>query len=717
MIQMPKKNKFMNRGAAILSICFALFFFVILGRMAYIQITGKANGEVLATKATEQHEKKRSIEASRGSILDRNGKVIAEDTATYKLIAVLDEKMTTDKKHPQHVQNKEKTAEELSKMINMDKADILDILNKKKAKQVEFGSAGRDITYSQKQKIEKLNLPGISFLRDTKRYYPNGIFASNLIGYAEVDQKTNEITGAMGLEKVLDQYLKERDGYVTYESDKSGWELPNSKNKITAPKNGDNVYLTIDQKIQTFLEDSMTKVAKKYNPKKIMAAVVDPKTGKVLAMGQRPSFDPNTRDVTNYYNDLISYAYEPGSTMKIFTLAAAIQENVYNGNEKYKSGTYIVGGEPVRDHNDGVGWGQTTYHDGVVRSSNVAFAKLANEKLGYSRFNEYLHKFNFYQKTGIDLPGEASSKINFKYEFDKASTAYGQASAVTPIQQLQAATAIANDGKMMKPYVIDHIVDPDKKKTIYQNKPQSAGTPISADTAKKVRQILGDVVSSDIGTGQPYKIEGFDVAVKTGTAQIAGQNGYLSGRDNYVFSVMGMAPKDDPELLIYVAVQQPQLENDETGSNPVSEIFNPTMKNSLHYLNIEPTETSDSDEEETKAQAMPDLTDQTVTGAQKKAKDENLTPIVIGSDIAVKQQYPKAGEEVLTNQKVFLKTGGKIKMPDMTGWSRREVLQYGDLAGIHIEVSGQGYAVSQSVKKDKEIKDGTVIKVKFKNPD
>ncbi len=167
---MPKKNKFMNRGAAILSICFALFFFVILGRMAYIQITGKADGEVLATKATEQHEKKRTIKASRGSILDRNGKVIAEDTATYKLIAILDKKMTTDVKHPQHVVDKEKTAEALSKVINLDKADILDILNKD-AKQVEFGSAGRDITYSQKQKIEKMKLPGISFLRDTKRYY------------------------------------------------------------------------------------------------------------------------------------------------------------------------------------------------------------------------------------------------------------------------------------------------------------------------------------------------------------------------------------------------------------------------------------------------------------------------------------------------------------------------------------------------------------------
>lgn len=324
--------------------------------------------------------------------------------------------------------------------------------------------------------------------------------------------------------------------------------------------------------------------------------------------------------MTNYYNDLISYAYEPGSTMKIFTLAAAMQENVFNANEQYKSGTYKVGGGKVYDHNGGVGWGPISFKDGVLRSSNVAFAKLANEKLGFDRYNEYLHKFGFYQKTGIDLPGEASSKMNFKYDYDKASTAYGQASAVTPIQQLEAATAVANDGKMMKPYVIDHIVDPDTKKTVYQNKPESAGTPISASTAKNVRDILGDVVSSDIGTGRPYKIEGFDVAGKTGTAQIAGTNGYLKGRDNYIFSFMGMAPKDNPELLIYVAVQQPQLEDDETGSDPVSEIFNPTMKNSLHYLNIEPTEKSDSDKEETKAQTMPDLTDQTQKAAQKKAK-------------------------------------------------------------------------------------------------
>ncbi|KAA6452965.1 penicillin-binding protein [Bacillus swezeyi] len=711
---MPKKNKFMNRGAAILSICFALFFFVILGRYAFIQATGKVNGEALAQKANEQYEKKRPIEAQRGSILDQNGKVLAEDTSTYKLVAILNKKMK-----PNYVQDKQKTAEKLAPIIGMDEGDILDILNKEKAFQVEFGSAGRDLTFTQKEKIENLKLPGIVFTRDTKRYYPNGVFASNLLGYAQVNGKTGEMEGMMGLEKTLNKYLKETDGYMSYDTDRSGWRLPNSNEKITAPHNGDKVYLTIDQKIQAFLEDSMTTVQKEYEPKKIMAAVVDPKTGKVLAMGQRPSFNPNKRNVTNYYNDLISYSFEPGSTMKIFTLAAAIEEGVYNGGEEYKSGSYSVSkkDKPIKDHNNGNGWGSITFNEGVERSSNVAFAILANDKLGTDRFNQYLRKFNFYDKTGIDLPGEASSKINFRYQRDKVSTAYGQASAVTPIQQLQAATAIANNGKMMKPYVIDHVVDSDNKKTVLQNKPKKVGQPISAETSKEVRELLGNVVTSEKGTGRPYQIEGFDVAGKTGTAQIAGSDGrYLTGRENYVFSFIGMAPKDDPELLVYVAVQQPKLKVTETGSAPVSKIFNPVMKNSLHYLNITPNESKTKDEKaEEKQKKMPDLTEKRKESAVKEAEEKSLVPVTIGDGLAVKEQYPKAGEEVLPNERVFLKTDGKIKMPDMTGWSKRDALRFGSMAGIHIETSGQGYVTSQSVKKGKELKTNKVVKISLKN--
>ncbi|MDA1475649.1 penicillin-binding protein [Bacillus changyiensis] len=709
---MPKKNKFMNRGAAILSICFALFFFVILGRFLAIQVTGRASGEVLAVKANEQFERKRSIEAHRGAILDQNGKVLAEDTSTYKLVAILDKKMK-----PKYVSNKDFTARQLAPIIGMKKEKILEILNKNRD-QVEFGAVGH-LSYDQKEKIEQLNLSGIGFIRDTKRFYPNGVFASNLIGYSRLNGKTGEMHGAMGLEQSMNQYLKETDGYMTYETDKAGWRLLHDNEQIKAPNNGDNVYLTIDQKIQTFLEDSMTTVQKKYKPKKMMAAVVDPETGKVLAMAQRPSFNPNKRtNVANYYNDLISYSFEPGSTMKIFTLSAAIEEGVFKGEEAYRSGTYSVSkrDKPIKDHNNGNGWGPISFREGVVRSSNVAFAILANEKLGTDRFNQYLRKFHFYEKTGIDLPDEANSKINFKYLRDKVSTAFGQSSAVTPIQQLQAATAIANDGKMMKPYVIDHIVDPDDKKTVLQNQPKIVGQPISENTAKEVRELLGEVVTSEKGTGRAYQIEGYDIAGKTGTAQITGKNGkILSGRENYVFSFMGMAPKDDPKLLIYVAVQQPKLEGSQTGAMPVSEVFNPVMKTSLHYLGIEPSQSQkEAEKTEEKQMEMPDFIEKRTEDAIKEAEENHLVAVTTGDGEAIQDQYPKAGEEVLPNERVFLKTEGKIVMPDMTGWSKRDVFRFGSMVGIHIETSGQGFVTSQTIQKGTELKTKTVLKVRLK---
>jgi penicillin-binding protein 2B len=407
--------------------------------------------------------------------------------------------------------------------------------------------------------------------------------------------------------------------------------------------------------------------------------------------------------------------------MKIFTLAAAVEEGVYNGEEKYHSGTYKVGKSKIGDHNNGEGWGEITFNEGVERSSNVAFAILANEKLGANRFNQYLHKFGFYDKTGVDIPGEASGNINFKYDIEKVTTAFGQGSSITPIQQLQAATAIANNGKMMKPYVIDHITDPNKKnKTVLQNSPESAGQPISANTSKQVRDILEKVVTSKNGTGKPYKIEGFDIAGKTGTAQMAGADGkLLTGRENYVFSFLGMAPKDDPELVVYVAVQQPQLKDTETGSAPVSSIFKPVMENSLHYLNIKPKEKASGDKasENMPSASLSDLTGMRMEMAEKQAKDEGFTPVKIGDGAAVQKQYPESGNNILPNEKVFLASEGQVKMPDMTGWSRRDVLNYSHLTGIHFELNGKGFATKQSVKKGKEINGKTTVKIEFNNPD
>ncbi len=346
------------------------------------------------------------------------------------------------------------------------------------------------------------------------------------------EDNTYSYVGKMGIEAQFNKQLTGKNGKINYDSDLWGYLLPDGKEKIIPAKNGSDVYLTLDTKIQTFLEDAMNKVVLEYEPKKIIAIVADPKTGQILAMGQRPSFHPKTKlgIEESWHNEAIEASFEPGSTMKVFTLAAAIEENVFNGNEIYQSGSYKVTpkDQAIHDHNIS-GWGTITYLEGVQRSSNVAFAKIANEKLGFEKFREYLTEFGLDRPTGIDLPNETTSKIQYTYPIEKITTAFGQGTAITPIQQVQAATAIANGGKMMKPYVVSKIVNPDTKEVIQETTPEVVYNPISEKTAKEVLDILETIVSNEeTGTGNRYQIDGYSVAGKTGTANIPGPNGVLN---------------------------------------------------------------------------------------------------------------------------------------------------------------------------------------------
>jgi penicillin-binding protein 2B len=721
---MSKKQPYMNAGAAILFVIFGLLFFVLLFRYYSIQITGEVGGQPLAAKAQQKYNREGTLAAARGEIFDRNGEVIAEDTAAYTLIAIVDKKMTTNPKKPQHVKNPRKTAKELAKYIQMDETEIYSILTKGISKgrfQVEFGKAGKDITHQTKKEIEALELPGITFIRDSKRFYPNGMFASHVVGYADrVEQKdqTYKSIGKMGIEKSLNTELTGVDGKINYESDLWGYLLPDGKEKITPAQNGNDVYLTIDKKIQTFLEDAMNKVAKEYKPKKIIAIVADPKTGNILAMGQRPSFHPKTKEGIDksWHNEAVETSFEPGSTMKIFTLAAAVQENVFNPNEYYQSGSYQVTkkDKAIHDHN-GSGWGSISYLEGVQRSSNVAFAKIAKEKLGFEKFREYLTKFGFDKPTGIELPDETSGKIQFTYPIEKITTAYGQGTAITAIQQIQAATAIANGGKMLKPHVVEKIVNHDTGETIKEVSPEVVSTPISAETASKVRDILETVVTSPKGTGGRYKIEGYSVAGKTGTANIPGPNGkYIKGVNGYMFSFLGMAPKDDPKLIVYVAVQEPELEGLEAGQGalPVSGVFNPVMQNSLHYLNIQPSVL-----EKASINKMANLKGHSVSETVKDLKEKGFETVVLGNGTEIVGQLPKAGTTILEGEKVILQTNGELTAPDMTGWSLRDVMKVANLAGLKLNSKGKGYVDQQNIKPKSPLKEGDFLIVDLKTPE
>lgn len=714
---MIKKQPNMNAGAAVLFVIFSLLFFILIFRFVTIQVTGEVHGQALAARAQQKYTNEKVIEATRGTIFDRKGEVVAEDTTAYTLVAILNDSVTTNKKKPKHVSDPAKTAAVLAKYIDMSESEIYKRLTKEKAWQVEFGKAGRDISHQTKQEIEEEKLPGITFLRDSKRFYPNGVFSSHLVGFVEKEETKDKKTvtaGQLGIEKTLNDELTGKNGSLSFESDLWGFLLPDGEKKVTPAKDGSNIFLTIDKKIQTFVEDAVNRVDEEYKPKKIIAVVADPKTGDILAMAQRPSFHPTTREGldNSWHNEVVETPIEPGSTMKIFTLAAAVEENKWNPNELYKSGSYKVteNSRAIRDHN-GSGWGTISYLEGLQRSSNVAVAKLVNEKIGTEKFREYLTDFGFDQPTGIDLPNETSGTIVYKWPIEKITTSYGQGTTITPIQLIQAATAVANDGKMMKPRVIDKIVDPNTGDVIKQEEPKSVGEPISAETAKAVRDVLGTVVTGEHGTGKSYAIDGYEVAGKTGTANITANGSYLDGASDYLFSFLGMAPKDDPKLIVYVAVQQPEIDHYYKGSIPTSMIFKSVMKSSLQYLNIKPASVEKAD-----SSPVPDVTGMSATEAKSLLESKGFETVVIGDGNQVEEQLPKADIMALEGEKVFIRSSGVMTYPDMTDWSLRDVMKLAQIAEIKLNKAGSGYVTKQSLKPGVPINEGENLIVELETP-
>lgn len=713
-----KKLKFRYQlGAFLMFAIYGGLFFLLFSRFFYIQSTGELHGHNLQAEAADKYARETVLAAERGRILDRNENIIAEDTLSYRLIAVVSDEATSNPDDPRHVIDAREAAQILAQYINWDEDKIYQQLTKKgDPYQVEFGSAGRNITHEVKEAIEKHKIPGIIFVSDKKRYYPNGSFAAHLIGYATKEKQpdgTYKTVGKMGLEKTYNEELTGEDGKVEYDSDIFGYLLADSEKMVQPAKDGSDIYLTLDKTIQNFLEDSMNRVEETYNPESMVAVVADPKTGEILAMSQRPTFDPDTRIglESGWLNKSIEDVLEPGSTMKTFTLAAAIDSGNWHPNAQYKSGQYTLYDRTIRDHNRN-GWGTITYLEGFQRSSNTGMAYML-EIMGSETYLDYVDRFGFGQKTGINLPNEATGTILKKNPIDLVTTTYGQGSTVTPIQLIQAATAVANDGQMMQPYVIDKIVDTNTGKVTYNQEPVVKGGPISADTAKQVREILASTVTAEAGTAQRYQIEGYEVAGKTGTAQIPKENGvgYQSGTHPYIYSFLGMVPADDPQLVMYVAVKKPQMSSAVSGSQPVSEVFNSVMENSLKYLNINPDNTVSAE-----MVNMPNTVEQQVETVQVQLANDGLQPVIIGEGGTIIEQYPKANIPLLKGSLVFLKTNGEITLPTFTGWSLRNMLVYKTMSGLPLEIVGEGYVYNQSASPNTIVIDTSPIVVKLRTP-
>lgn len=675
-------------------IVIALFLFaVMMVRAVQLSLSKEIDGVNLKELASKRTTKTETLSAKRGTIYDRNGEVLAQNVSSYKIIAYLDPKRTEKEDDPKHVVDKEETARELSPILGIDYETLLGYLNKEGVYQTEFGSKGKGLTEMVKDQIVTLNLPGIDFIETQKRYYPKGDFLSYALGYAKVDEEGN-IVGELGLEKYYDDILKGVDGFITYQKDLRGYKIANTKERVQEAQDGKDIYLTIDSNIQFFVEQAVKNSDAAYNFDWMTMVIADAKTGEILASTSTPSFDPNVRDLTNYLDPLVSFAYEPGSTMKIFTYMAAMENGVYDGNATFLSGTYETSDKTIIGDWDRNGWGWISYDTGFTYSSNVGIVNLIDHYMNAKMLRQYFLKLGFGSKTGMTLPQELSGKIQFKYETEIYNAGFGQGITTTPIQNIQALTSLTNDGMLLKPYIISKIVDHHTEDITYQGKRKEIEKVASTETVNKMKYLMNETVNGRGNTtGIYYHMDGYSLIGKTGTAQIADENGngYLQGESDVIVSFAGIYPMDDPDIIIYTSVKRPQ-----GGSNqPIVEPVRSVVQNISKYMGrVENPNATEAIE----TYVMPSVMNQKVSDAVSSLQEVGMVPVVIGDGDKVIRQFPFQNTVVSSREKVFLVTSSSsFTMPNLVGYSSKEASTYLSLLGIPYRLEGNGYVLSQSI--------------------
>lgn len=688
----------------------ALFCFaIILYRVCFLALSTEIDGINLKEFAKSRSTTSTKITAHRGNIYDKSGKPLAINVSSYTLIAYLDPSRSEGEDKIYHVKDKKQTAKKLATVLDLKEKEIYNILNQKDLYQTEFGSAGKGLTELEKDAIKALDLPGLDFIEDTKRYYPNGSFASYTIGYAKNDED-GTIKGEYGLEALLEGVLKGKDGSTTYQKDLNGYKIAGTKFLEIDAKDGNNVYLTIDSNIQFFLEQAVAEANRKYNFDWLTLVVADAKTGAILGLTQEPSFDPNKLDIQSWI-DITTSSYEPGSIMKIYTYMAAMEAGTYKGDQTYKSGVYTADdGTKIYDWNR-YGFGNITYDQGFAASSNVGVINIINKFINKTILYDYFTKLGFGSKIGITLANESSGTVDFRYQTEVYNAGFGQGITTTPIQHIQALTSIANDGVELKPYIIDKVTD-DEGKVVFEGKKEEKGKVASHQTVEKIKDLMYDTVYSNWGyaTGYPYRMKGYDLIGKTGTAQLINERtgNYYSSDYYTIKSFVGMWPKDDPEVIIYASVKKPQGGS----SHALSYAVKSVVENTSKYLNI----FSKTEEKVIANKTVENYLNKKTTDITKKLSKEKTNYLVIGNGDKIINQYPNRDEIIDINDKIILLTNDKTyKMPDLVGYSKKQVRAICDMLNLECTYDGYGYVSKQSISKNSNIKAKTKIKFTLKS--
>jgi len=625
-----------NKRIRIVILLIIIIFILIIAKVFYIQVI---DYDKLNAKASSLWSRNLPLKSNRGIIYDRKQTILAGNITTTSLVVI-----------PNQIKEKEETSKKLAEILNCNYDSIYEHVSKSSSIE-RVHPEGRQLSYEIADKITKLNLPGVYLVKESKRYYPYEKWMAHSLGFVGIDNQ-----GLSGLELTYDEKLTGSDGAIKYFSDAKGQELDYSQIYVE-PQPGMNMTLTIDFDIQEALEREIDNAVSKYSPDQALGIVMDPNTGEILALASRPSYNPNNyQDYTleeTSRNLPVWATYEPGSTFKIITLASALEEGIIDlDNDTFvDSGGITVLGATLHCWKAG-GHGLQTYLEVVENSCNPGFVNLGL-KLGKETLFDYINKFGFGRKTGVDLNGEANGII---FDIDKitdlelATTAFGQGVSVTPIQQITAVSAAINGGILYKPYIVKSVNEPETNTVIYENKPTVIRKVISEETSKQVRYALESVVAR--GTGHNAYMAGYRVGGKTGTAQKVENGAYMVG--NYITSFIGFFPANDPQVVVYIAIDNAKGVT-QYGGTVAAPIAKTVMQACREALNIDLQEeelTREYSILDKQYKEVPNVVGMKVKEATKLLKDFKVE--FTGTGETISYQLPNSGTQIYEGETIRL---------------------------------------------------------------
>ncbi len=722
-----------KRRLIVMLLMVSIVIVALIGKLGYIQIV---QGSKLKREALEQWTRDIPIKAKRGIIYDSKGKKLAISISSDTVWC-----------RPADIINPEETAEKVSNILKMDKQNVYDIITSNQSlKKVKM--------WISKEKADELRderLSGIEIVDDNKRYYPYGNFAAHILGFTDIDN-----VGLYGVEKTFDKYLTGTPGRWIKTVDAKNRGLPYNNEKLYEPEDGLSLVLTIDETIQHFAEKASLEALVKNKAKRASVLIMEPNTGDILGMSTKPDYDPNDNrtllfdpekswmildDVQkDYWRDMnwsskekqlynswrnfpINDSYEPGSTFKIITATAGLQENVVTPESHFYCDGYVtqVKGARIKCWRYYNPHGDQTFVEGVQNSCNEVFVALGL-RLGQEKMYKYIKGFGFGEKSGINLTGEQTGIIPYSAEsmreVNLATISFGQGIAVTPIQLVTAASAVANGGKLMKPRIAKELLDKEGN-VVHSFEPEVRRKVISEETSKTMLSILESVVSE--GTGGKAYVPGFRVGGKTGTAQKVVDGRYANGK--YVASFLAIAPADDPKVVVLVVIDEPS-NGEFYGGRIAAPVAGQVIKETLSYLEVKPQFTEDEEKEyNNKNVKVPDVRKMTIREGSKVLSNlglkYNTETLDVEKNTLIIDQFPLPGTNVQKGSMVDLYVQTKrasvesVVVPSLKGKTENEVISVLNELNLRFQFKGEGVVKSQNPKPGTCVNFNSLVNVEF----